>query len=110
VDRFFLIFTPAKPKMKLASIALLFLASCAAGTNPQNSLFHPAVRIALQSKPSNVAVADLNKDGRLDLIVASDEARTVSVMLGEKGAVPFRVAPNQTVTLSESPGEMAVGT
>ena len=95
--------------MKLAAIALLTLASCAGATNPLNSLFHPAIRIAMQSKPSNVAVADLNKDGRLDLIVASEEARTVSVMLGEKGGVPFRAASNQTITLSESPGEMAVG-
>ena len=94
--------------MKLAAIALLILASCSAETTPQNSLFKPAVRIALQSKPSNVAVGDLNKDGRLDLIVASDEARSVSVMLGEKGEVPFRAASAQTITLSESPGEMAV--
>ena len=95
--------------MKLAAIALLILASCAGQTNPRSSLFHPNIRIAVQSKPSNVAVADLNKDGRLDLIVASEEARTVSVMLGEKREVPFRAAVNQTITLPESPGEMAVG-
>ena len=95
--------------MKLAAIPLLILASCAGETNSQNSLFHPGVRIALQNKPSNVAVADVNKDGRLDLIVASEEARTVSVMLGEKGEVPFRAASPQTITLLESPGEMAVG-
>src|SRR5688572_18531041 len=89
--------------------ALSMLASCAGEANPQNSLFQPAVRIAVQSKPSNVAVADLNKDGRLDLIVASEEARTVSVMLGEKGEVPFRAVSTQTITLMESPGEMAVG-
>ena len=95
--------------MKLAAIALLMLASCAGETHPQNSLFRPAVRMALQSKPSNVAVADVNKDGRLDLIVASEEARTVSVMIGEKGEAPFRAASAQTITLSESPGEMSVG-
>ena len=95
--------------MKLAAIALVILASCSAVTNPQNSLFQPALRIALQSKPSNVELADLNKDGRLDLIVASDEAKTVTVMIGEKGGAPFRAATARTITLSESPGEMAVG-
>lgn len=95
--------------MKLAAIALVILASCSAETTPQNSLFQPAVRIALQSKPSNVELADLNKDGRLDLIVASDEAKTVTVMMGEKGGVPFRAASARTITLTESPGEMALG-
>src|SRR5688572_17097875 len=101
---------PIRIHMWLSFFAtLLMLASCAGETTPQNSLFQPAVGIALKSKPSNVAVADLNKDGRLDLIVASEEARTVSVMLGEKGEVPFRAASSQTITLMESPGEMAVG-
>ena len=95
--------------MKLAAIALVILASCSAETTPQNSLFQPAVRIALQSKPSNVELADLNKDGRLDLIVASEEAKTVTVMIGEKGRAPFRAATARTITLTESPGEMAVG-
>ncbi len=95
--------------MKLAAIALLVLASCAGETNPQQSLFRPAVRISLPSKPSNVELADLNKDGRLDLIVASDEAKTVMVMMGEKGDVPFRATTARTITLTESPGEMAVG-
>jgi hypothetical protein len=109
VARFFLIFTPAKPKMKLAVIALLFLASCAGEPDPQQSLFHPAVRISLPSKPSNVELADLNKDGRLDLIVASDEAKTIMVMMGEKVEVPFRTTNARTVALTESPGEMALG-
>ena len=95
--------------MKPAAIALVILASCSAETTPQNSLFQPAVRIALQSKPSNVELADLNKDGRLDLIVASEEAKTVTVMIGEKGGAPFSTATARTITLSESPGEMAVG-
>jgi hypothetical protein len=105
----FLNFYTGGRKMKLAAIALLVLASCAGETNPQQSLFRPAVRISLPSKPSNVELADLNKDGRLDLIVASDEAKTVMVMMGEKGDVPFRATTARTITLTESPGEMAVG-
>ena len=58
----------------------------------QDSLFRPALVIALPNKPSNLALADLNKDGRLDLIVTSEEARTVEVMFGQQGDVPFRIA------------------
>ena len=94
--------------MKLIALALLILTSCNAGQT-QPSLFAPAVRIALPSKPSNVELADLNKDGRLDLIVASEEAKTVMVMMGEKGNVPFRATTARTLTLTESPSEMAVG-
>ena len=77
--------------MKLTAVAFLLFASCNAGA-PQDSLFRPRVVIALPNKPSNVALADLNKDGRLDLIVASEEARTIDVLLGEKADVPFRAA------------------
>ncbi|HKO62204.1 MAG TPA: VCBS repeat-containing protein [Pyrinomonadaceae bacterium] len=94
--------------LRLTAAALLILTSCNAGQT-QPSLFAPGVRIALPSKPSNVELADLNKDGRLDLIVASDEAKTVMVMMGEKGDLPFRAATARTFTLAESPGEIAVG-
>ena len=94
--------------MKLTAVAFLLFASCNASA-PQESLFRPRVVIALPNKPSNVALADLNKDGRLDLIVTSEEARTVEVMFGEKGDVPFRAATAQTVKLPESPGELVVG-
>lgn len=61
--------------MKLRAVAFLLFASCKVGA-PQESLFRPAMVIPLPNKPSNVGLADLNKDGRLDLIVVSDEART----------------------------------
>jgi hypothetical protein len=97
--------------MKLTAVALLVFSSCHVGAL-QGSLFRPGVVITLPSKPSNLALADLNKDGRLDLIVASEEARTIQVMFGEKGDVPFRVASAQTVRLpegTESPGELVLG-
>ena len=96
--------------LRLTAVPLLIFASCSSGeTNTQHSLFAPAVRIALQNKPSNVELADLNKDGSLDLIVASEEARTVSILFGQKAEIPFRAANAPTVSLPESPGEMAVG-
>jgi hypothetical protein len=109
--------------MKLATIAFLFFSSCNTGAL-QPSLFRPGVVITLPNKPSNVALADLNKDGRLDLIVTSEEARTVEVMFGQQGDVPFRVATDDAGTGSamvataltfrlpegvDSPGDLALG-
>jgi hypothetical protein len=102
--------------MKLTALAFLIFTSCN-GVAPQESLFRPAVVIALPHKPSNVALADLNKDGRLDLIVTSEEARTVQVMFGQQGDAPFRVptgsaAAAQTLRLPagvDSPGELVLG-
>jgi FG-GAP-like repeat/FG-GAP repeat len=94
--------------MKLAALALLLFASCNVGA-PQGSLFRQGVVIALPNKPSNVALADLNKDGRLDLIVASEEARSIDVLFGEKADVPFRAATAQTSKLPEIPGELVLG-
>lgn len=96
--------------LRLTAVPILIFASCSPGeTTPQHSLFGPAVRISMQIKPSNVELADLNKDGRLDLIVASDEARAISILFGQKAEIPFRTANAPTVTLPERPGEMAVG-
>ena len=102
--------------MKLATLAFLVFSSCNAGAL-QGSLFRPRVVIPLTNKPSNLALADLNKDGRLDLIVASEEGRTVEVMFGQAGDVPFRVATGssagaQTFRLPEgvdSPGDLVLG-
>ena len=92
------------------SVALLTLASCSGSeTAIQGSLFAPAVRIALPNKPSTIELADLNKDGRLDLIVASEEGKSVMVMFGERADVPFRTAGARTITTSEGPGNIAVG-
>ena len=82
--------------MKLTAVAFLVFASCSVGA-PRDSLFRSGVTIALPNKPSNVALADLNKDGWLDLIVTSEEGRTVEVMFAEKADVPFRVASAQTI-------------
>jgi FG-GAP-like repeat len=92
--------------------AVLLFASCnvAETKAPQRPIFvtRQASRISLTNRPSNVALADLNKDDRLDLIVAS-EARTVTVIPGDKTDVPFRAATGRTLTLAESPGEMVLG-
>jgi hypothetical protein len=97
------------------AVAVLLLASCKTGEgsagNSQQPIFvtRAASRITLPAKPSNVALADLNEDGQLDLIVTSGESRTVTVLLGDKGDTPYRTATARTTTLPESPGEMVLG-
>ena len=96
--------------IKLMAVAVFVFTSCSAGgTTTQQSLFRPGVRMALPNKPSNVELADLNIDGRLDLIVASEQSRTITTLLAEKADVPYRAAGAKTIALPESPGEMALG-
>src|SRR5687767_1145498 len=96
-------------------VAVFLLVSCNTGEGKvgtsQQALFvtRPQSRVPLPNKPSNVAVADFNKDGRLDLIVASEQARTVTVLLGDKAGGAFRAGTAPAITLLESPGEMVLG-
>jgi FG-GAP-like repeat/FG-GAP repeat len=99
--------------LKITAITLFFLASCNSGQTKvaQQPIFvtSPSSRITLPNKPSNVALADLNKDGRLDLIVTSEEARIVTVLLADRTDTPFRAATARSITLPESPGDIVVG-
>ena len=97
----------------IAVVAIFLLASCNTGEgkvdDSQQPLFvtRPASRITLTSKPGNVALADLDKDGRLDLITASAEPRAITVLPGDKAG--FQVASARTIALTESPGDMVLG-
>jgi hypothetical protein len=44
--------------------------------------FKPAVSYAVGTRPDSVAVADINNDGNLDLVVANEMSDSVSVLLG----------------------------
>jgi hypothetical protein len=90
--------------IKLTAVVILILASCNAGEpTTQRPLFSSGPVIKLANKPSNVALADLNKDGRLDLVVASEQARTITIMPG------FHSEAARTITIPEIPGEMVLG-
>src|SRR6516165_2071432 len=60
------------------------------------SLFLAAKSFATATHPNSVAVADLNGDGRVDLVVANDSSNTVSVLLGN-GNGTFQSAVNYSV-------------
>jgi hypothetical protein len=76
-------------------------ASCCAYLSLQDpdvpGTFRPAVRLEAGQKPAHVATADLDADGRLDLVVVNDgiDARGsgITVLLADPaGPAPFRPA------------------
>jgi hypothetical protein len=58
--------------------------------------FSAAVNYAAGKDPRSVAVGDLNGDGKLDLVVANQDSRNVSVLLGN-GDGTFAPAVNYAV-------------
>jgi FG-GAP-like repeat len=58
--------------------------------------------------PAPIAVADVNHDGYLDILVANADDRTLSVLLGD-GRGRFRPAPDPLIPTGESPNDIAVG-
>ena len=56
-----------------------------------NGTFHPAVIYPVGKGPSWIAAADLNDDGKLDLVTANYGTNDVSVLLG-KGDGTFAAA------------------
>src|SRR5207248_2345115 len=69
------------------------------------SLFGPASNVPVGLVPTSVAVADVNGDGRLDLVVANSGNANVSVLLGN-GDGTFHRAAN--IVVGGLPSSVAV--
>jgi hypothetical protein len=67
--------------------------------------FQPPVEFAAGSGPMSIAVADMNGDGHLDLVVANNFSNDVSILLGN-GDGTFRQA--LTVDAGDRPSAVAV--
>lgn len=63
---------------------------------------------AVAGDPGNVVIGDMNKDGKLDLIVAGGKSRSISVLTGQ-GDGRFEASLSSPLTMPESPGEMELG-
>ena len=58
--------------------------------------------------PGSIAIADVNHDGKLDVIVANTDAGTLSVLLGD-GKGQFTAAPGSPVECGKNPNDIATG-
>ena len=91
---------------------MFFFISCNSGnafsTATQTQLFAnaPGSPIPVPTGPGNVLLADMNKDGKLDLIVGCGDARTILILPG-KGDGQFGTRISET-TVPDHPSEMAV--
>ena len=100
-------------RLSLLMIASSYFISCPSGNAPSSaspqSVFTnaPGSPVAVQGGPGNVLIGDLNNDRKLDLVVASARARSITVLEG-KGNGQFGAALSNT-TVAEAPGEIALG-
>ena len=78
-----------------------------AETKPQPWDGFNRVVIPTGHHPASIAVADVNRDGKLDIIVANTEDETVSVLLGD-GKGHFASAPGSPFACGKAPNDIAV--
>ena len=103
----------ARVSLLLTASWTAFFTSCPSGETPSNAsqqaLFAnaPGSPVAVQGGPSNILIADMNNDRKLDLIVALGQARSITVIEGN-GNGQFGAALSNT-TLAEPPGDIAAG-
>jgi len=78
-----------------------------AETKHQPSESYYRVVIPTGHRPGSIAVADVNHDGKPDIIVANTEDETVSVLLGD-GKGHFAPAPGSPFPCGKAPNDIAV--
>jgi hypothetical protein len=100
---------PVRSEAVLAIVVALALhGSACSAPQSQQLLLAPAPDspIALGDGPGNVALGNVNQDGKLDLVVASGGG--ITVLLGQ-GDGRFRVAPGSPIPLPTPCTEMVLG-
>src|SRR5919204_496567 len=90
-----------------ATVLAALLVSACAPQPAQRPLLAPAPDspIAVAGAPGNVALGDVNQDGKPDLVVAS--GRGITVLLGQ-GDGRFRAARGSPIQVPERPTELAL--
>jgi hypothetical protein len=105
----------AKSRLQLPHLlAIGLLALCVAGgfsAHEQNA--PPAagfeqIVLPVGQGPVSLAIADVNHDGKLDLLVANETSQTLTVLLGD-GRGHFRPAPGAPCPTGHEPNDIALG-
>ena len=91
------------------TFAVLFFAaySLTGMVQAQESNNFSRIIVPTGHRPGSIAVADVNHDGKPDIIVANTEDETVSVLLGD-GKGRFSNAPGSPFACGKAPNDIAV--
>lgn len=92
-------------RFALSLATALSAVSLAAQTSASNSF--DRIVVPTGHRPGSIAVADVNRDGKLDIVVANTEDGTVSVLLGD-GRGHFVPATGSPFACGPSPNDIAV--
>src|SRR5688572_32759045 len=102
--------TLTEGRMSARGTVLLSLAAIALTVGAAAPLLVPAPDspIGVLKATGNVAIGDVNNDGRADLVATSSRDQQVAVLLGEGGG-RFRRSPGGVLKVPESPHEISLG-
>ncbi len=93
-------------KIALATISILVLGFISGDSDSKTPQFH-RLSIHVDRGPRWIAVADVNRDGNPDILVANADAGSVSVLLGD-GKGNFHSAPGAPIPAGHLPNDVAV--
>lgn len=92
--------------------AALLLAAGAAGPSPRGqggaALFEPGRNLAVGGQPTDVALADVDNDRKLDVVTANAGSDEVAILLGD-GRGGFGPAPDRRFVVGPKPHRVALG-
>ncbi|MBW3622979.1 MAG: VCBS repeat-containing protein [Armatimonadetes bacterium] len=87
-------------------IALLLFTCPARAEPPVKRVFSPPVKHEAESSPVAVLSADVNRDGKPDLLTANSKSKSVSLWLGQGNGA---VGPRTTIPVNGSPVALDAG-
>jgi hypothetical protein len=82
--------------------------SYATGIAPESLPFRPPIHLLVGTLPVSVTIADVNKDGNNDILVANGGSSNLSVYLGD-GKGGFSQASGSPFPTGPNPSDIAVG-